>query len=498
MKQTDVKDLLNSGSYPAITQAIEGGKLSPDMKIDGIPLISFAVSHNQQGLLTALIAKGADVNAYASKPAWEQGMAPIHFAEHPDTVRLLAKAGANLDVPYKEVDHAWGMRGETRLHTVLLGDSKENLNLASALIQAGASVSIPFSAKEYSYPRDSTLAAGERVTRKGLTMAARMELLQQHHAVPMLAASVAHEAQPENAIQPVSNENAIQQVNIAAVKETSQVHHEQIPSPAGGLSEDSIQPIRKSGQDQVNRSRSNATVESSTDAIQRAPASSAPKHETSASMPKTLLNGRFIRDDEGIYRRQGETREALADEGEKIRFTDKQMDTFQAGVELAKAKGWQAILVTGTEQFRAEAWYQAKAAGLDVVGYEPTEKDLGRLANQQPVKLAEPSKSVQQDEHAKAVIASKKEAQEFALQKDFGVTTVNTGSGRYAGKLLHETDHHVVQDLGRQSVAIHEKRAFDPSVKLDVKSRKSVSLSYADGKASLNAKDRSQTQGLSR
>src|SRR5260364_153470 len=67
--------------------------------------------------------------------------------------------------------------------------------------------------------------------------------------------------------------------------------------------------------------------------------------------PKTLLNGRFIRGEKGEYHRLTEARVALVDETDKIRFIDKQIDTFQAATELAHSKGWHAILVTGTEQF---------------------------------------------------------------------------------------------------------------------------------------------------
>src|SRR5260363_41507 len=82
----------------------------------------------------------------------------------------------------------------------------------------------------------------------------------------------------------------------------------------------------------------------------------------------------------GEYHRLKEARVALGDETDKIRFIDKQIDTFQAATELAHSKGWHAILVTGTEQFRREAWYRASLTGLKVVGYEATATDLENLA----------------------------------------------------------------------------------------------------------------------
>ncbi|MFD2274720.1 LPD7 domain-containing protein [Undibacterium arcticum] len=127
------------------------------------------------------------------------------------------------------------------------------------------------------------------------------------------------------------------------------------------------------------------------------------------------MKGRFTRDAAGIYRRVGETREALADEGQVIRFIDKQMDAFEAGVELAKSKGWKAIEVTGTEKFRAEAWFHAKAAGLDVIGYEPNEQDFKRLKSQGKsitphAEVLAPSKEMVDSQQEAFDIAMKKKA----------------------------------------------------------------------------------------
>ena len=144
-----------------------------------------------------------------------------------------------------------------------------------------------------------------------------------------------------------------------------------------------------------------------------------------ASPPATLLNGRFVRDEVGIYRRIGEEREALADEGDKIRFIDKQIDAFQAAIELAKAKSWEAIEVTGSEKFRAEAWFHAKSAGLEVIGYEATAQDQQRLAKaaeQLATKLAASApplgtaaQTIDADRLAKEMLVSRQQAQDFAL-----------------------------------------------------------------------------------
>ncbi|MFC3110914.1 LPD7 domain-containing protein [Undibacterium arcticum] len=202
----------------------------------------------------------------------------------------------------------------------------------------------------------------------------------------------------------------------------------------------------------------------------------------------TLLKGRFTRDAAGIYRRVGETREALADEGQVIRFIDKQMDAFEAGVELAKSKGWKAIEVTGTEKFRAEAWFHAKAAGLDVIGYEPNEQDFKRLKSQG--KSITPHAEVLAP--SKEMVDSQQEAFDIAMKKGLGVVGTNKANGRYAGKIIHETSHHLLQETGKGTVAVHDKRDLDPEHATILKASKSLKVHYNKGHASVASMDKSR------
>ncbi|MCY0853053.1 LPD7 domain-containing protein [Cupriavidus sp. D39] len=210
--------------------------------------------------------------------------------------------------------------------------------------------------------------------------------------------------------------------------------------------------------------------------------------------PSTLLRGRFVRDAAGQYRRIGEERVALVDEGEKIRFVDKQFDTFQAATELASAKKWQAIQVTGTEQFRSEAWFAARLAGLDVIGYEPNEKDMARLEQAVSRGLAQAG-----DEPAPEVQASRTEAENLALKEGRGLQGP-LESGSYKGKIVHETAHHVVQDIGRNVAVVHAKDGLDPEKLKDAReSSRSVRVDYKKGRPAIAAdREVSRESGLSR
>lgn len=206
--------------------------------------------------------------------------------------------------------------------------------------------------------------------------------------------------------------------------------------------------------------------------------------------PQTLLHGRFMRDEKGDYRRLGEKRVALSDEGERIRFVDKQMDAFEAGVELAKAKGWEAIQVTGTEKFRAEAWFHARMEGLQVIGYEPTPRDLERLETSQS--RAEKSAL----ETAADVVESRRKAEAFVLGTGGGMHAANVEQGRYAGPLMHETTHHFVQDLGRGTAVVHDKSRFpEQELKGRLGLGKNLRVQYQGGRAQMES-EREQMRGV--
>lgn len=56
-------------------------------------------------------------------------------------------------------------------------------------------------------------------------------------------------------------------------------------------------------------------------------------------------------------------------------------------VEVATAKNWKQITLSGTDEFKREAWLEAQLSGVEVKGYEPRESDrtlLAELLKQKP------------------------------------------------------------------------------------------------------------------
>lgn len=69
-------------------------------------------------------------------------------------------------------------------------------------------------------------------------------------------------------------------------------------------------------------------------------------------------------------------RVAFVDKGNRLQtvrtFDDKAVDDM---IRTADARGWTEIKVSGDEAFRRTAWIKGTARGMEVKGYEPTEKD---------------------------------------------------------------------------------------------------------------------------
>lgn len=207
--------------------------------------------------------------------------------------------------------------------------------------------------------------------------------------------------------------------------------------------------------------------------------------------PETLLNGKYVRKENGEYTRANEDRVALVDEDVRIRFVDKQMDTFQAAIELVAVKGWGAIEVAGSEQFRAEAWLNASLAGLEVKGYEPNEKDLAALGAKQS--------QLRGDDKTNLVDASLRQAEALAKMNYGDVTLPNPDGGRYSGTIKFETPFHVIQDAGRGKAVIHAKKDISNEELKKALDGVPLRVEYQKGGVVFSkAKERNTSKGLER
>ena len=73
------------------------------------------------------------------------------------------------------------------------------------------------------------------------------------------------------------------------------------------------------------------------------------------------------------------------DQGHRVVLNSKQQvsRTAQLAIDIANAREWRSIQVTGSQTFRREAWMRASVAGLAVSGYAPSQQDLAELEHRQ-------------------------------------------------------------------------------------------------------------------
>jgi len=103
-----------------------------------------------------------------------------------------------------------------------------------------------------------------------------------------------------------------------------------------------------------------------------------PVVDKSAVVPESVAR-RFLKVEHEYYFQDRTL--AFSDRGNKLATRGTDPEVVRSLVEIAKARGWDAINVEGAEDFRRSAWMEAAQYGLIVAGYKPTALDLAELAN---------------------------------------------------------------------------------------------------------------------
>jgi putative DNA primase/helicase len=67
---------------------------------------------------------------------------------------------------------------------------------------------------------------------------------------------------------------------------------------------------------------------------------------------------------------------AFVDRGTRLTVETENKAVLRDLIDIAQARGWQAVTVRGTQSFRRAAWREAYEAGLEVKGYQPTDREL--------------------------------------------------------------------------------------------------------------------------
>ncbi|MFM0487383.1 LPD7 domain-containing protein [Paraburkholderia graminis] len=100
---------------------------------------------------------------------------------------------------------------------------------------------------------------------------------------------------------------------------------------------------------------------------------------TPLGSPPDTVRKRYLREGNRYFLKDAPHQLAFEDVGPYLVTEHNRHDVVESMVDMARAKGWGRIRVSGHEQFRREAWVQAMMLGIEVSGYEPKAVDFARL-----------------------------------------------------------------------------------------------------------------------
>lgn len=85
----------------------------------------------------------------------------------------------------------------------------------------------------------------------------------------------------------------------------------------------------------------------------------------------------------GFYVDATVVRPAFRDRGHQLAADRADPNAIRDMNEIARHRGWLIVTARGSAEFRREAWLAGRQAGLEVRGYQPTERDLQELERRQ-------------------------------------------------------------------------------------------------------------------
>lgn len=96
--------------------------------------------------------------------------------------------------------------------------------------------------------------------------------------------------------------------------------------------------------------------------------------------PPETVRKRYLRAGNQYFLKDAPHQIAFEDIGPYLVTEHNRPDVVESMLDMARAKAWGRLRVSGHQQFRREVWVQATLLGIEVSGYEPKAVDFARLA----------------------------------------------------------------------------------------------------------------------
>ncbi len=120
-------------------------------------------------------------------------------------------------------------------------------------------------------------------------------------------------------------------------------------------------------------------------------------------MPRRLVQ--TYSEVEGKFFAKDSNRLMFEDRGEKLATSTTNKEAIADMILYAKAKQWESLKLSGSQDFRREAWLQAESQGIRTQGYTPKDKDLAELktlTEERAVNIITPLQERKQEQKAYA------------------------------------------------------------------------------------------------
>ncbi|WP_035546124.1 LPD7 domain-containing protein [Burkholderia sp. 9120] len=139
--------------------------------------------------------------------------------------------------------------------------------------------------------------------------------------------------------------------------------------------------------DQAIRDDAGALREPGVRAVANVPLRDTSTSRVPVDQPPERVRKRYLRAGNQYFLKEAPYQLAFEDLGPFLVTEHNRPDVVESMVDMAHAKSWQRIRISGHEVFRSEVWLQATLRGIEVSGYEPKTADLARLANARQARL---------------------------------------------------------------------------------------------------------------
>ena len=103
--------------------------------------------------------------------------------------------------------------------------------------------------------------------------------------------------------------------------------------------------------------------------------------------PPERVRKRYLRAGNQYFLKDAPYQLAFEDLGPYLVTEHNRPDVVESMIDMAHAKSWRHIRVSGQDLFCSEAWLQGTLLGIEVSGYEPKAADLARLADARQARL---------------------------------------------------------------------------------------------------------------